>query len=399
MMFDSIDRSGTYTTKYEDAVKKFGTADLLPLWVADMDLASPACVQEALVKRAQHPLYGYTVYPERYYDAIKTWYAKAYGWKIAKEWIVPCYGVVPSINFAIEAFTERGDGILVQTPLYPPFVASVKHRKRKVLENTLVYQEGRYVIDFSDFETKAQEAELFLLCSPHNPTGRAWNVAELDRIIDICVQNNVMIVSDEIHGDMVYRKQHHALGTFDKIRKHCVIFNAPSKTFNVAGLNTSFAIIPDARVRRAYRLEQDRSGITNGNPFGIEALMSAYESGETWLKALKVHLQENIDFVKGCLQEYQLPIIPVETEATFLMWLDCRAMGMSHEVLVQFFIQKAKLGLNDGKSFGECGSGFMRLNIATSKETLHEAMHRLEKAYRGPPIIGDTHNTSSFCLG
>jgi len=382
MNFEVVDRSGTYTTKYDDAVKKFGTDDLLPLWVADMELASPVCVQEALIKRAKHPLYGYTVYPERYYDAIEHWYAKAYGWQIEREWIVPCYGVVPSMNFAIEAYTKKGDGILVQTPIYPPFVSSVRHRKRKVLENILLYKDGRYVIDFADFEAKAKEAKVFLFCSPHNPTGRAWNTSELEKLIDICLRNDVLIISDEIHADMVYQKEHHVLGSFEKIRKQCVVLNAPSKTFNVAGLNTSYAVIPDARLRRAYRLEQDRSGITNGNPFGIEALMAAYEEGEAWLKALKEHLQGNIDFVKNYLKEARLPIVPVETEATFLMWLDCRAMGMSHEKLVQFFIEKAKLGLNDGKSFGECGEGFMRLNIATSREVLQEAMLRLMKAYR-----------------
>ncbi|AKF25528.1 aminotransferase [Sulfurovum lithotrophicum] len=382
MMFEAVDRSGTYATKYDDAVRKFGTDDLLPMWVADMDLASPVCVQDALIKRAKHPLYGYTVYPERYYDAIESWYAKRYGWQIEREWIVPCYGVVPSMNFAIEAYTEKGDGILVQTPIYPPFVSSVKHRKRKVLENVLLYQDEKYMIDFADFETKAKEAKLFLLCSPHNPTGRAWDRLELEQIIKLCVENNVTIVSDEIHADMVFRKEHHVLGSFEKAQKHCVILNAPSKTFNVAGLNTSFSVIPNARLRRAYRLEQDKSGITNGNPFGIEALMSAYEKGEVWLEALKEYLLGNIYFVKTYLEEHRIPIIPVETEATFLMWLDCRAMGMTHENLVQFFIQKAKLGLNDGKSFGECGDGFMRLNIATSRKVLQEAMQRLEKAYR-----------------
>ncbi len=304
MSFDAVERKGTYTTKYEDAIKKFGTDDLLPLWVADMDLASPECVQEALVKRARHPLYGYTISPERYYYAIIVWYQKAYGWQIKKEWIVPCYGVVPSMNFAIEAYTKEEDSIIVQTPIYPPFVSSVKHRNRKVLDNTLVYGNGRYVIDFEDFEVKAREAKLFLLCSPHNPTGRAWDVEELEKIIDICVANDVLIVADEIHADMVYRKRHHCMGSFEKIARQCVVFNAPSKTFNVAGLNTSFAIIPDAHIRRAYRLEQDKSGITNGTPFGIEALMSAYEGGETWLKALKVYLQGNISFVREYLETH-----------------------------------------------------------------------------------------------
>ncbi len=380
--FEAVERSGTYTTKYDDAVLKFGTADLLPLWVADMDLASPPCVQEALQKRAAHPVYGYTVYPERYYEAIAAWYARRYGWQIEKEWIVPGYGVVPSMNFAIEAFSNKGEGIIVQTPIYPPFVSSVKHRKRRVLENALLYQNGHYEIDFADFEAKAKEANLFLLCSPHNPTGRAWSDAELERLIAICVQNDVLIVADEIHADIVYEKVHRSVGSFKAAAQRCVMLHAPSKTFNVAGLNTSFAVIPNARVRRAYRLEQDRSGITNGNPFGIEALMAAYEAGDTWLEALKIHLAGNIAFVKAYLREHNLPIVPVKSEATFLMWLDCSQMGLSQEALVDFFIHKAKLGLNDGVSFGKKGEGFMRLNVGTSRAVLENAMARLYNAWK-----------------
>ncbi len=380
-MFQSINRQGTYTTKYDDAQKKFGTDDLLPLWVADMDLASPMCVQETLAKRAAHPLYGYTVYPPRYYDAIQNWIQKRFGWSVEKEWIVPCYGVVPSLNFAIHAYTKEGDAIIVQTPLYPPFVSSVKHKKRKVLDNTLVYDNGTYHIDFEDFEAKAKEATLFLLCSPHNPTSRAWDKEELERLIEICLQENVLIVADEIHADVVYEKLHHSIGSFEKMMHKCVVLNAPSKIFNIAGLNTSYAIIPDTRLRHKYILEQDKSGITNGNPFGIEALMSAYEEGDAWLDALKVHLQENIRYVKTFLDTHGLPIKVVPTEATFLMWLNCRNMGLSHEELTHFFYYKAKLGLNDGMSFGGTGEGFMRLNIGTGKEVLALAMQQLLDAF------------------
>ena len=380
--FEAVDRSGTYTTKYEDAVLKFGTDDLLPLWVADMDLASPPCVQEALQKRAAHPVYGYTVYPPRYFEAIVAWYARRYGWQIEKEWIVPCYGVVPSMNFAIEAFSKKGEGIIVQTPIYPPFVSSVKHRKRKVLENALRYRNGHYEIDFDDFEAKAKEASLFLLCSPHNPTGRAWSDAELERLIAICVQNDVLIIADEIHADIVYEKVHRSIGSFEAALQHCVVLHAPSKTFNVAGLNTSFAVIPNDSVRRAYRLEQDRSGITNGNPFGIEALMAAYEAGDAWLEALKAHLSGNMAFVREYLDTHNLPIVPVKSEATFLMWLDCSSMAFSQKALVDFFVYKAKLGLNDGESFGENGRGFMRLNVGTSRKVLEQAMSRLSRAWK-----------------
>ena len=383
MNFEAIDRTGTFTTKLDDAIKKFGTDDLLPLWVADMDLASPVCVQKALKKRALHPVYGYTVYPPKYYEVIKKWMKKRFDWKIKKEWIVPCYGVVPSMNFAIEAYTKKGDSIIIQSPIYPPFASSVKHRKRKLLDNTLLYKNGTYKIDFKDFEKKAREAKLFLLCSPHNPTGRVWNAKELEKIIEICIANDVVIVSDEIHADIVYEKTHHILGSFEKVQKNCVILNAPSKTFNIAGLNTSYAIIPDEKLRRKYRVEQNRSGITNGNPFGIEALMAAYENGDAWLEALKMYLSANIEYVNKFIVMYELPIKTVKTEATFLIWLDCSKMGLGHDELIDFFVHEAKLGLNDGKSFGKTGDGFMRLNIGTSKKVLEVAMNRLLVAYKG----------------
>ncbi len=381
-MFESVSRQGTHTVKWDEAKKKFGTDELLPLWVADMDIASPVCVQEAMMKRASHPLYGYTIYPDKYYESIQNWMQNRFSWQIEKEWIVPCYGVVPSLNFIISAYSQEGDGIIVQTPIYPPFVSSIKHKKRRVLDNTLVYENGNYHIDFEDFERKVKEAKLFLLCSPHNPTGRVWSKEELEKIIDICIDNDVLIISDEIHADIVYEKVHYSVGSFEKMMHHCVILNAPSKTFNVAGLNTSYAIIPDTKLRQAYRVEQDRSGITNGNPFGIEALMSAYNEGTPWLEKLKEHLLSNITYVKTFMQEHQIPIQAVPTEATFLMWLDCKGLGLSHDKLVDFFVHKAKLGLNDGKSFGDAGEGFMRLNIGTSKEVLKEAMQRLLRAYK-----------------
>jgi cystathionine beta-lyase len=307
---------------------------------------------------------------------------KRFDWDIKKEWIVPCYGVVPSLNFAISAYSEEGDSIIVQTPLYPPFVSSIEHKKRMVLDNKLVYEDGKYSIDFEDFEKKAKKAKLFLLCSPHNPTSRAWDKDELEKIIDICLANDVRIISDEIHADVVYEKVHHSVGTFTKMMHHCVVLNAPSKTFNIAGLNTSYAIIPDSKLRHAYMVEQNKSGITNGNPFGIEALMAAYDDGEVWLESLKKHLSDNIAYVITFLKDEKVPIVPVKTEATFLMWLDCKALGLKQEALVHFFVHEAKLGLNDGTNFGEEGMGFMRLNVGTSRSVLEEAMRRILSAHR-----------------
>jgi len=380
--FEALERDGTYTVKFDGAKQKFGTDDLLPLWVADMDLASPLCVQEALQKRALHPIYGYTVYPMRYYESIVVWMQKRYGFKVEKEWIVPCYGVVPSLGFAISAFSQEGDSILIQTPLYPPFASSIKHKNRKVLDNTLLYQNGQYGVDFDDFEAKVSKAKLFLLCSPHNPTGRVWCKEELEKMIALCLRYDVLIIADEIHADIVYESVHHTLGKFEQIAKHCVVLNAPSKSFNIAGLNTSYAIIPDSKLRHAYEVEQAKSGITNGNPFGIEALMAAYENGDVWLEALKQHLHENIAYVQTFLLEYTLPIVPVPTEATYLIWLDCKGLRLGQEELVDFFVKKAKVGLNDGVSFSKAGEGFMRLNIGTSHKVLQEAMMRIYNAYK-----------------
>jgi len=381
-MFQSIGRKGTFSTKYDDAIKKFGTSDLLPLWVADMDLASPQCVQDTLKKRAAHPIYGYTVYPDAYYVAIQTWMKTRFNWEIEKEWIVPCYGVVPSLNFAITAYSEEGDAVIIQTPLYPPFKSSIQHKNRKVLDNTLVYKEGQYRIDFDDFEAKARNAKLFLLCSPHNPTSRVWDKKELEQMIEICLKHDVVIISDEIHADLVYQKIYFSLGSFEKIMDKCIILNAPSKTFNIAGLTTSFAIIPEIGLRKSFIVEQNKSGITNGNPFGIEALISAYMDGAVWLDTLKEYLVSNIRDVETFLKKHHIPIYVVPTEATFLMWLDCKELHLSHEELLEFFFYRAKLGLNDGKSFSNAGEGFMRLNIGTSKEVLEKALAQLLKAYK-----------------
>jgi cystathionine beta-lyase len=305
---------------------------------------------------------------------------KRFGWEVEREWIVPAYGVVPSIHFSIEALTQPEEGVIVQTPIYLPFMASVHKHRRKLLENRLRYQQGRYTIDFEDFEAKAKEAKLFLLCSPHNPSGRVWDREELDRMIAICRENGVKIVADEIHADMVYEKQHHIMASLAP--ESTIFLNAPSKTFNVAGLNTSYTIIPDKRLRKAYLNEQRKAGLGDGNPFGIEALIAAYSSAESWLEELKKYLKNNINYVNEFMTHHKLAIIPVKSEATFLIWLDCRGLEMDDKRLQAFFIEEAKLGLNSGTSFGEAGSGFMRLNIGTSREVLEEAMGRLLDAYR-----------------
>ncbi len=381
MIFDVIERKGTDSIKWDDARRRFGRKDLLPLWVADMDIPAPENVQDAIKKRAEHPVFGYTFYPEKFYESIQWWYSHHFGWDVDKEWIVPEQGVVVSINVAIEAYTSEGDGVLIQTPIYPPFFNSIKNHNREIVENRLVYDGEKYTIDWDDFETKVKRSKLFLLCSPHNPTTRAWSDEELHKMAKICKDNGVPVISDEIHSDVVYERRHTPLGMMDVAKDITIVLHAPSKTFNIAGLNTSYVIIPDPVLRQKYQTSHDKTGLSHGNPFGIVGLEAAYTpKGAEWLEELILFLHENISFVTEYLQKYIPQIKPVKPEATFLVWLDCRELGLDDADLERLFFDDARLALNKGISFGEAGSGFMRLNIGTSRQNLEQALDQLKNA-------------------
>ena len=380
--FDTVHRTGTGCSKWDGLEAKFGDGDILPLWVADMDFEVPEAVQEAIAERSKHPVYGYARYTETFYRGIIAWYADRFDWQIEEEWIVPEHGVVISINLAIEAFTQEGEGVLVQTPVYPPFLSSVENHGRSVLENRLLFDAGNTTIDFEDFETKAKEASLFLLCSPHNPSTRSWSREALEKMVEICHRHGVLIVSDEIHSDLVLRGRHLPTASLEKAKEITLVLHAPSKTFNIAGLNTSYVVIPDQRLRERYIAAHKKAGLDNGNVCGVVALEAAYRHGRPWLEALKTHLIANSAFVQQYLQHHIPEITVYQHDATFLMWLDCRGLGMDDEALSTFFIQEAKLGLNSGISFGDAGSGFMRLNIGTGQEMLEKAMQQLERAVK-----------------
>ncbi|MCF6200587.1 MAG: PatB family C-S lyase [Hydrogenimonas sp.] len=382
-IFDKkIDRSGTYSVKYESRYEKFKADNILPLWVADMDLPSAECVTKALVKRASHPIYGYTIYPERFYRAIEGWMLKRHGWRIDEGSIVPIPGVVPALNFLVTALSEPGDGVLIQPPVYHPFFRLGKNHGRNLIENPLKLTGERYEIDFEDFEQRAKEAKLFILCSPHNPVGRVWEQEELEKMAHICMRNGVTIVSDEVHADIVYQGQKHIpiASLAKEIAEITVTLNAPSKTFNIAGLNTAYAIVNNSSLRRRLDMELKRYDLTMGNLFGIEALIAAYEGGDAWLGELLNYLKGNIEVVTKVLNGSDCAIKALRPEATYLMWLDCRTLGLDDSELEEFFIKRAKLGLNSGVSFGKDGSGFMRLNIACSRSILKEAMKRIKSA-------------------
>ncbi|WP_456432571.1 MalY/PatB family protein [Nitratifractor sp.] len=377
-----VDRRGSGSSKWDALEERFGREDLIPLWVADGDFCAPRAIREAIAARAGHPVYGYTEYGEGFFEAIASWYRRRFGWEIDREWIVPEHGVVISLNLAIEAYTDPGDGVIVQTPIYPPFLKGVKRHRRRLLENRLVADPEGYRIDFEDLEAKAAEAKLLLLCSPHNPSTRAWSEEELSRIAAIAEAHDLIVVSDEIHSDIVYDRIHRPFSSLPGMQKRSLVLHAPSKTFQIAGLNTSYAIVPDDSLRRRYRIAHERAGLDNGNCFGIVALEAAYREGEAWLEAMLQIYRENIEYVSDFLRKHTPKIRPLPVEATYLVWLDCRETGLDDEALRSFFVDEARLALNPGIAFGEAGSGFMRLNVATSRDLLREAMERLERAYR-----------------
>jgi cystathionine beta-lyase len=367
-----MDRAGTHSVKYDERIRKFGTDDVLPLWVADMDLPSAPCITAALTKRASHPIYGYTLFPDSYYEAIQHWYQTRHHLTLALPSIVNAPSVVHALQTLVSILTHAGEGILIQTPIYPPFL-KLATEGRTLLTNPLLYEEGTYRIDWSDFEHKAKQSKLFILCSPHNPTGRVWSPDELKEMLSICQKHNVRIISDEIHSDLTYLPFTSALA----ITQEAIILNSPSKTFNVAGLGTAYALITNDTIRRRFQ----QAIPVHANPFGIEALISAYREGSLWVEEIQTDLQEKICYTRAFLQNNTPDIRPTYPQATFLLWLDCRAMGLDDAALAAFFINQAQLGLNRGVEFGEEGSGFMRLNIATDWERLKQAMKQLKCAY------------------
>ncbi|MDD3966549.1 MAG: PatB family C-S lyase [Candidatus Neomarinimicrobiota bacterium] len=382
MLNRKIDRYNTDCLKYDAVEKVFGTRDIIPLWVADMDIPAPREVQKALIRRVRHPVYGYSLHNKCFFESIIKW-LKRFDYSVEKEWITCTPGIVPAINIAVMALSEPGDEIIVQPPVYPPFFYAVTDQKRTLVTNPLREEEGRYRIDFDDLERKISvKTRMLILCNPHNPVGRVFSREELSRLGDICLKNNIVIVSDEIHADIVYAPfKHVPIASIDKKYSDITITcMAPSKTFNIAGFATSEIIISNEEIRKKFRHITETLHICNGNILGDAALIAAYKYGEKWLKELMRLLEHNIDFVIS-YAEANIPSLKIRRpESTFLLWLDCREWGMTQEALNRFFIQEAKMGLNDGSTFGECGTGFMRMNIGTCTCTLKKAMEQLRSA-------------------
>ncbi len=380
--FDQIiHRDGTNSLKHDARQSLFGRADVIPMWVADMDFAVPPAVTNALAERAKHPIIGYTAEPESLFDALIDWHQKRHGWAINREWIVLCPGVVPSLHAASLAFAKTDEAIIVQPPVYFPFFSAVKNTGRTLIENPLLLQDNRYHIDFDHLEQCAANARMLFLCSPHNPVGRVWETEELQRILAIAKQHDLMIFSDEIHADLIYLDaKHQPLATLANDSHNIITAVAPSKTFNIAGLNLSALIIPNASHRKAITQAFDTLHVSAANPFSMVAFEAAYHHGEAWLTALLTYLTATRDFVSDYLAT-KLPQIKLITpEGTYLLWLDCRALGLNDQALKQFFIEKAGLGLSPGTLFGEAGSGFMRMNIGAPRQVIAKALDQITQA-------------------
>lgn len=379
-----ISREGTASVKHDGRGAYFGNEDLIPLWVADMDFAAPAAVTHALQKRAAHPIYGYSFCPDSLFEALIGWLRKRHGWEVHKEWIVLSPGVVTSLHAVVLALTQPEERVIIQPPVYHPFFTAVTLPGRRLTLNPLRLHQGRYTIDFDHLERCAAEgARLLLLCTPHNPVGRVWNSEELLGVLRVADRHDMTVLADEIHHDLVYPDhRHHPLATLTDSPGRIVTAVAPSKTFNIPGLELSALIVPDPERRWAIRRIFDRFHVTPSNPFSIAAFEAAYREGEEWLDRLLRYLAETRNFVIEFLSRRAPEIDVIPPEGTYLLWLDCRRLGMTDSELWSFFVNEARVGLNPGVVFGEAGSGFMRLNLGSPRRVIATALERIATALR-----------------
>ena len=412
--FDKItNRKGTNCLKYDFAVERGKPADVLPLWVADMDFPVSEEITKSLHAAVEHGIYGYTQPKDAYYNAVMKWMERNHNWKTEREWIVKTPGVVFALGAAVKAFTDPGDAILIQNPVYYPFTNIIRDNDRRVVDNTLVYYpvtertvvsattddaseqqihnvgtvSPAYQIDFEDFERKIEQehVKLFILCNPHNPVGRVWTVEELQQLGEICLRHHVIVVSDEIHNDFVYPGYEHTVfaNVDPRFAEFTVTCTAPSKTFNLAGLQISNIFIPNEKLRKAFQTEIDKTGYDEPNALGIVACEAAYRAGEDWLDQLRAYLLQNLNFLREYLQEKIPQIHLVEPEGTYLVWLDCSELGITGKELDQFIVDKAGLWLDGGSMFGPSGAAFQRVNIACPRATLQLALDKLKTAIDG----------------
>lgn len=381
-----IDRKNTHCLKYDFAKQRGMSDDLLPFWIADMDFKTSSFVQEAIEKQANHGIFGYSEAHDEYFEIIRKWMKNRYAWDVKTEWLVKTPGIVFALAIAVKAFTEPGDGILIQLPVYYPFREVIEENGRRVVSNDLFLgDDDRYHIDFEDFENKIKEEKikLFLLCNPHNPVGRVWTSDELLRIGDICYRHNVLVVSDEIHADFVFKGRHNVFASLRKeFEAIAITCTSPSKTFNLAGLQISNIFISDPVIKNKFKKKIHAAGYSQLNIMGIVACEAAYKYGDAWYEAMHDYVRKNIEYTEAFLKENIPNVKMLNHEGTYLIWLDFRGLGLSANDVEQLIIEKAKLWLGSGKIFGESGIGFQRINVACPRAVLNEALKRIEEAIK-----------------
>ena len=376
--FDEIiDRRNTNSYKWDSATD----ADTVPLWVADMDFCTAPAVQDAIIRRAQHGVFGYVCVPPAYYDALTHWFAHRHSWTIDPQAIIYTTGVVPAISAIIKAVTLPGEKVLVQTPVYNCFFSSIRNNGCQVAENNLVLHNNRYEIDFADFERQASDPKVtaFLLCNPHNPVGRVWTKEELEMMAQICLKHNVFIISDEIHCELVFQPHHYTpLGSLGaEVEQHAAICTSPSKAFNIAGLQIANISATDANIRRRIDRAININEVCDVNPFGVEALIAAYTQGEEWLEALLQYIHCNYLFATNFISQNIPELQTIKLEGTYLLWVDCRAWHIASEELEERLLKEAHVWLNAGSMYGNAGEGFMRINLACQRATLEKGLQRI----------------------
>lgn len=385
-----IAREQTHAVKYDARKAVFGTDAVTPLWVADMDFAAPEAVTQALLERARHPIYGYTLFPESLYQSLMGWFQSRHGWPVARDSIVMAPGVVPSLHAAAVAFAGPGEGVIVQPPVYFPFFNAVTQTGRRLIENPLRLRDGRYEMDLEHLEACARDgARLLILCSPHNPVGRVWTVAELEAVLAIARRHKLVVLADEIHCDLILPGHSHSdshihtiLATLAGAADQVVTTVAPSKTFNIPGLGLSSLVVPDPTHRAALKQVFESMHMGQANPFSVAAFEAAYREGEAWLDELLRYLEGNRQWVSGFIAEHLPELTLIQPEGTCLLWLDCRKLELADEALRAFFIEQARVGMNPGSMFGVGGSGFMRMNIGAPRAVLKAALGRIHEAVR-----------------
>lgn len=383
--FDEIiERRGTNSLKYDFAVERQKPEGVLPLWVADMDFQTPPEVIAAMTTACNHGIFGYTEAKEPYTQAVMNWFKTRHNWEPESSWLVKTPGVVFAICTAIQAYSAPGDSILIQRPVYYPFTDAILQNNRTLINNPLIFRDGAYHIDIDDFERKIKEnqVKLFILSNPHNPVGRVWSEEELIKMGDICLKYGVTVIADEIHADFTYPGHRHIVfaGLKPEYAEITVTCTAPSKTFNLAGLQVSNIFISNRKLRQSFRKTMYQTGYTSLNTLGLAACQAAYEKGGDWLEELKAYLCTNLDYIRTFLSDELPQIKLVEPEGTYLIWLDCRKLGLSDAELDQFILEEAGLWLDNGSMFGPEGEGFQRINIACPRATLQKAFQQLKQA-------------------